>query len=108
MAAAASVFVGPLVTAIDAWMVRRKVDQWARLIFTMIFSWWASVGCIAGGALAAHRPTGEAIGTGLVAGTVAIVTLFRKSDLTKGETVVVPEVEAKQELDSDQQTITRK
>src|SRR5581483_4705080 len=84
-----------------------KLDRWARLVFTMAFSGVVSCLTIAGGALTAHRSQGEAMGAGMISAAVMMTALFRRSDLTKGMTVALPEEEAKAEISADQQTISK-
>jgi hypothetical protein len=84
-----------------------QVDRWCRLIFAMLFSSIVSFLFVCGGALATHRPLLEAVGVGMIAAAVMATKEFRASDLTKGIQVALPAGEAKAELETDTQVITK-
>lgn len=86
-----------------------RLDKWARLVFTMAFSGIVSFLTTCGGAMAypLHRPTTEAIGEGMISAAVMMTVLFRRSELTKGMLVALPAEEAKQEIHTDAQTISK-
>jgi hypothetical protein len=67
-----------------------KLNEWAKLTFTMLWSWWTAFSFACGGALIAHRPPFEAIGTGMTSGACMAFFLFVRSPLTKGMKVAVP------------------
>ena len=71
-----------------------KADQWAKLVFTLLFSGIVTFLFVSGSSLAAHRPAAEAVGTGMLMAAVVCTKLYRSSDLTKGTTVVLPQAEA--------------
>ncbi len=84
-----------------------KLDKWARLVFTMSFSGIGSFLTACGSALIVHRPSPEAIGEGMVTAAVMMVVVFRRSDLTKGMLIALPEAEAVAEINADQQVIQK-
>jgi hypothetical protein len=85
-----------------------RLDQWCKLCFTLFFSSCTTFLFTCGGSLVAHRPTAESVGSGMVMAAVVCGGLYRRSDLIKGMTVVMPGAEAAEEIASDLQTVTRK
>ena len=83
----------------------RKVQAWAKLIFTLSFSAVTTFLYVTGGSLAATKSWAISIGSGMISAAVILTVLFRRSDLTKGMTVALPEDEAKTELNTDIQVI---
>jgi len=101
---------GAIVQGITTLIEIHKINQWAKLIFTVTFSGIVSCIFAMGTALIAHRPTPEAWGEGLVTAAVCMTALYRSpkfSALTKGLTVVLPEAEATTEINTNIQTIER-
>lgn len=84
-----------------------KLNQWAKLVFTMGFSGVTGFLFTTGTALTAHRPSLEAHGEGLIMAAVCMTALYRTSPLTKGLIVVLPEEEATKEIGTDIQRIER-
>jgi hypothetical protein len=82
---------------------------WWRLIFEMVFSSIVSFETVCGVTLVSGGRPSLAVGNGLIASAVALTYLFRKesSRLTKGMLVVLPELEAEKELNSNLQTIQK-
>ena len=93
--------------AIEKWIQFRKIDEWVKLAMELFGSFWLG-GCFTCGAgLAAHRPPWEALGEGLVAGSIFAVKVWRVSPLTKGMVLALPEKEARQEIKTDTQVIQK-
>lgn len=84
-----------------------KIDQWALLLIQLSYSFWLSLAFTCGGALTVHRPPWEAFGEGLVAGSTYAVVLWRRSPLTKGLMLVLPEKEAEVEMQTNLQVIQK-
>ncbi len=68
-----------------------KMDQWARLIFAMSFSYWSSFSYACGAVLVAGGRFPVAIGTGMLTGACAIGWLWMQSPLTRGTMAAVPQ-----------------
>jgi len=83
----------------------RKVQRWCVLLFTMGFSGVNTFLFVTGTALVSSRSWPIAVGSGMISSAVILTVLFRRSDLTKGMTVALPEDEAKTELNTDIQVI---
>lgn len=98
---------GAIASGINQFIEFRRIDRWCRLVFTMGFSGIVSFLTVCGASLSAHRPTYEAIGTGMCSAAVMMTVLFRRSDLTKGMIVALPTQESKQEIETDTQVIQK-
>ncbi len=83
----------------------RKVQNWCKLIFTLSFSAITTFLYVTGGSLAATKSWPISIGSGMVSSAVILTVLFRRSDLTKGMIVALPEAEAESEIKTDIQVI---
>ena len=83
---------------------------WFKFLFEMGFSAITSFLVIFGSVLVSTKSWATAVGTGAITASVALTYLFRKesSRLTKGMLVVLPELEADKELNTDLQTIQKK
>lgn len=97
-----------IVTGINQFIELRRLNQWAKLIFEIVFSFWVSGTFVCGGSLVAHSSTPVAVGLGLTAGAVHATVIFRGSPLTSGLMVALPEKEAEAELNADLQVIEKK
>lgn len=93
--------------AIEKFIEFRKVNEWFKLIMSLVWSFWLSGSFSCGTALIAHRPVPESVGVGLVMGAVMSVVVWRRSPLTNGMILALPAGEAKTELESDTQVITK-
>jgi hypothetical protein len=82
-----------------------KAQRWFKLLFTLGFSAMTTFLYVTGGSLAATRSWPVSIGSGMVSSAVILTVLFRRSDLTKGMIVALPEDEAKTEVNTDIQVI---
>lgn len=85
-----------------------KAQAWAKLVFELLCSGFISFLMVCGGVLISppHSwPIG--IGSGMVSAAICMTVVFRRSPLTKGLLLVLPEVEATKELETDLQTIQR-
>jgi len=98
---------GAISSAVTKLIEIHKIDRWARLLFTMTFSSTVSFLTVCGSSLTAHRPLYEAIGSGMISAAVMATVLFRRSELTKGMLVALPEKEAEAEIKTDTQVIQR-
>lgn len=84
-----------------------RLNEWAKLLFAEGFSGVTSFCFVCGSSLVSHRPSPEAVGTGLVAAAVMMTVVFRRSPLTKGMLVALPTDEAKEELEANAQVISK-
>jgi len=85
------------------------VALWWRLLFELAFSAVVSFLIICGTLLVTTNSPTEAIGGGMIASAVSMTVLFRResSRLTKGMLVVLPQIEATKELETDEQIIEK-
>jgi hypothetical protein len=67
-----------------------RLDKWARLVFSMLLSFWLSFCGLAGIALRADEGFAHALGYGLIAGSLACRWTYIRSELTKGMSETVP------------------
>lgn len=86
---------------------QKKLQAWFVLLFQLGFSAVVSFLYAAGAALVGGVPVAVAIGMGMVFSATAMTVVFRRSPATKGMTVALPADEAKTELDSPVQVITK-
>lgn len=93
--------------AIEKLIEFRKMNEWFKLLLMLGCSFWLSFSFAAGTALIAHRTPAEAIGEGLVAGTVMAVLVWRRSPLTNGMVLALPGAEAGKELEANTQVISK-
>lgn len=84
-----------------------RLNEWAKLLFSLSFSGVTSFAFSCGSALAAHRPPWESFGIGLLTGAVMMTVVFRRSPLTKGMFIALPAEEAGAEMGASVQTIQR-
>lgn len=85
------------------------IALWLRFLFELIFSGTVSFLLITGLALVGADNFAFAIGTGMISAAVTMTVVFRKeaSRLTKGMFVVLPSLEAEQELKTNLETIQK-
>jgi uncharacterized membrane protein (DUF441 family) len=91
--------------AIEKLIQFHKLNEWIKLYTSLICSFWLGGSFTTGVALTAHRPTIEAIGEGLILGTISTVATWRKSPLTKGMILSLPSEESKAEFEHTVDTI---
>ncbi len=72
------------------WKKAKRAHQWGRLLFSMAFSGTVSFYGVAGAARIAGQPEVIADGAGMVSVAVFLLSLFVRSDLTKGMTISIP------------------
>ncbi len=89
-------FVGQLIA-------QHKLNEWAKLLFSLGFSYALAFNFTAGAALSGGMPAWKALGAGMVAGASAMLFLFARSPLTKGLLISAPrelvlEAETREEL----------
>jgi hypothetical protein len=96
-----------LATLIIGWHATSKAFQWVQLCFQIVVSMLGSVLFVTGSALIASRNWPFSIGSGLVSGAVVLVYYVRRSSLCKGMMFAFPEAEAKAEINTDMQVITK-
>jgi preprotein translocase subunit Sec63 len=99
---------GAISSVINKLIELHRIDKWCRLVFTMAFSGIVSFLGTCGGAMTLHRTAPESIGAGMVSAAVMMTVLFRRSDLTKGMVVALPEEEARVEMQTDVQVVEKK
>jgi hypothetical protein len=83
-----------LFSAIEKFVEFRKLNEWVKLILQLACSFIFSASFASGAALVIHRPPWEALGEGLMAGPTFAVIIWRRSPLTKGLMLALPEKEA--------------
>jgi hypothetical protein len=93
--------------AVEKFVEFRKLNEWVKLYTSLIFSFWLSGSFVTGSALISHRSWAEGIGAGLVAGSTFATVIWRRSPLTKGMELALPVGEAKTEIETDQQVISK-
>ena len=96
------VFQG-VAAGITGLIAQHKINEWAKLIFTLALSGFNTFLLTSGASLVAHRPAWEACGSGMILSAVVTTALFRRSPLTKGMLIMLPADEAKLEMDNDLQ-----
>lgn len=84
-----------------------KLNDWCKLFVSLGFSGFTSFCFSCGSALAAHRPSWEAFGIGLVMCSVMMTVTWRRSPLTKGMIVALPTEEARAELETNTQVVSK-
>ena len=99
--------LGALAEFVLGKMKQSAMAQWTKLLFTMGFSATVSFLFVCGSVLALGQPAAFAIGSGMVMAAMAMVVLFRRSPLTKGLMVVLPEAEAAKEIETNFQVIEK-
>jgi hypothetical protein len=67
-----------------------RLNEWARLCFAMLWSYWTAFSFAMGTALVAAQPLPVALGSGMLTGAGAACFLFLRSPLTKGLMIAVP------------------
>lgn len=85
----------------------RKVQQWISLLFQMAFSAVSTFLFVCGTSLATSRNWPISLGSGMISSALVLVIFFRRSPLTKGMMAVLPQDEAKTEINTDIQVIER-
>jgi ABC-type multidrug transport system permease subunit len=85
------------------------IALWLKFLFEIAFSATVSFLLIAGSVLVSSRNWALAAGSGAITAAVVMTVIFRKesSRLTRGMFVVLPALEADQELNSNLQTIQK-
>ena len=85
------------------------IALWLRFLFEIVFSATVSFLLTSGSVLVASRSWPLAVGSGAITAAVVMTVVFRKetSRLTRGMFVVLPALEANQELQTDLQTIQK-
>jgi hypothetical protein len=94
-------------SALEKWKEWTRIKDWIALGIELFCSFLFS-GCFSAGvALAAHRPKGEAFGEALISAVTMAVLVWRRSDLTRGMMLALPEKEAEAEMSANTQVITK-
>lgn len=96
-----------IVQAVNMLINQHRIDRYARLTFSMVFSGVVSYLFIAGGTLGATASYARSTGAGMVAAAVSMTVVFRRSELSKGMVVALPQGEADAEMNADVQVISR-
>ena len=84
---------------------QRTIQKWASLIFQMAFSAGVSFLYVCSAALIAGGTFKFAIGSGMGIMAIVLTVFFRTSPLTKNMMAVLPESEAKSEIETNLQVI---
>ena len=92
---------------ISAWRRDTKLFEWVTLLTSLGFSTLVSFLFACGSALMAGQSKPFSIGSGMVSAAVMATVLWRRSPLTKGTTVALPEKEAEVEIQTGTQVITK-
>lgn len=100
-------WVQGLVTLITNLVKIHRVNEWAKLYFSLAFSFAVSGSFVMGTALVAKASYAMALGSGLIAAAVSATVVFRTNPLTKGLSVALPAEEAGTELNTNIQIITK-
>ena len=79
-----------LVMAISEAIKMHKLNEWAKLMVSLCFSFWTSGSFICGTLLVQHVSTGVAVGGGLISAAGAVLFLWMRSPLTKGVLLAIP------------------
>lgn len=85
------------------------IALWWKFLFELLFSGAVSFLLVCGVTLVSSKSWAIAAGTGMLTSAVCMTVVFRKesSRLTKGMLVVLPELEAVKEVETDLQTIQK-
>lgn len=90
-------FVGGGVSLIDAWLTRRQIDKWAKLIITMVMSYLTTFSATCGAIFVAEATHYSALvvilwgtGVGMVSGAGAAIVVWVHSPVTKDLGLAVP------------------
>jgi predicted phage tail protein len=84
-----------------------KLNEWVKLYGSIFLSYWLSGSFACGTALVSGKGWLFSIGTGMVMGSVMGTVVYRRSSLAKGMTVALPTEEAKTELETNTQVISK-
>lgn len=98
-----------LATFVLGRLQQSAIALWLRFLFEILFSGCVSFLLIAGTTLVTSKSWAIAIGTGMATAAVVMTAVFRKesSRLTKGMFVVLPQLEAQQEIATNTITIEK-
>lgn len=92
--------------ALEKWKEFSTLKEWASFLVSLFCSFWLSGSFACGSALVLHRPPWEALGEGLISATCMATLCWRRSPLTKGMILALPEKEAEKEIESNTQVIS--
>lgn len=92
--------------ALEKWKEFGQLKQWLAFLISLFCSFWLSGSFATGSALVLHRPPWEALGEGLISATCMATLCWRRSPLTKGMILALPEKEAEKEMESNTQVIS--
>jgi len=92
---------------ISAWRRDTKLFEWITLLTSLGFSAFTSFLFTCGTALMANQSKPFSIGSGMVSAAVMATVVWRRSPLTKGTTVALPEKEAETEIQTNTQVLTK-
>ncbi len=76
-------FIGQLIA-------QHRINEWAKLVFSLAFSYGLAFNLAAGTALSSGMPALKALGAGMIAGASATLFLFARSPLTRGLLISAP------------------
>jgi len=94
-------------TGINQFIEYRRINEWTKLILSCVFTFWLSAAFSCGALMAAKTATAVAVGTGLMTGSSLATLVFRRSPLSKGLILALPEKEAEVEMNTNLQVITK-
>ncbi|PSH05138.1 MAG: hypothetical protein CXZ00_02995 [Acidobacteria bacterium] len=97
-----------LATFILGRLKQSAISLWLKLLFELGFSATVSFLLTCGTTLVSTRSATLAIGSGMIVASVAMTLVFRKTKLTKGLTVVLPQAELDAESGNQMQVIEKK
>ena len=92
---------------ISAWRRDTRLFEWVTLLTSLGFSGTVSFLFTCGSSLMAGKSWPLSIGAGMVMAAVMLTVVWRRSPLTKGTTVALPETEAEKELGTNTQVIDK-
>ncbi|MGE0407458.1 MAG: hypothetical protein AB7O65_14275 [Candidatus Korobacteraceae bacterium] len=91
--------------AIEKFIRFRQINEWTKLVLSLVCSYWLSCSFAMGSALVAHRPMPEALGAGLIAGSTMAIVVWRRSPHTRGLILALPAETSKAEDETNQRVI---
>ncbi len=87
----ASLALGPIGGIIGSLITKHAINQWAKLLVSLIVTSFVSGMGVTGSALMAGTKPLPAIGAGMVASAVNVAFLWYRSKLTKGVSIALPQ-----------------
>ena len=96
-----------IVSFIEAEKKAKRTEAWLSLIFQMVLSALIAFLFAGGTAMTASKSFAFGCGAGMVSAAVVLAYFFRRSPLTRGMMLVLPQAEANTEINTDLQVIQK-